>query len=349
MNLVSFKPYVIKLEFKTGVGMKNLVVAGICLVVITACNQEQNKHLRAQDLHIQQGSCSEVDQYADVGSSCVTSKGIKFQRVQDGWQDTASSLVWYDFNPGGASRYKASQFCKARGLMLPTGYSTDYNGKEHFPGKDSDFVVAENNGLREVLKDIKGLYLWSSSQIYPVTMEGAYYFEGDTGKLYYGGASVIPNDFPFSARCVTPHDQPESSEPRGFSEILRDQNGQIIYAYQDTAMKMCAERGQHLPTAREMAKLSVSRGSKGILEAAPGESSDYKMIHSQNPNGQIDNFYFSFQGYKRPLNEMEMHCAWTSSKNGDFKVVFYPSSGGLDDQAMYGQYWYIACAVRCAK
>ncbi len=46
---------------------------------------------------------------------------------------------------------------------LPSGYPRSQNGKTGFPNKDSDFVVLEDDGIREVISGLANKYFVSSS------------------------------------------------------------------------------------------------------------------------------------------------------------------------------------------
>lgn len=306
-------------------------------------------------------ACRDVNQNAQAGTLCVTSAGVIFERKTDSWLDQSSKIFWYDLKPSETmSQREAQKFCEQQGLNLPTGYTEDYNGISNFPNNDSNFVTAEKNGIREVLKDIKGLMLWSSSSMEPVLNRDAYYFSGSDGRNRYYYTTER-----FSARCISPTQSNLPPTPETpFGEILRDNTGEIIFTTnQSEAKQICTARGQHLSNAREIATLSTRRGSKGILELSDVSKkyngivpSGYYLIKAQELGSKADEFYFSHEGYKKPINEMERGCFWTSSGNPDYpppyydyKVIFYPSSGKIDDYALYDSSWFVSCAIRCVN
>lgn len=73
--------------------------------------------------------CSDLmSAYQNVGTTCLTSKGVSFQRVQDenglsGWKEISETgIVWFDRGqPIYASSYIDNlEVCESRGLRLPS-------------------------------------------------------------------------------------------------------------------------------------------------------------------------------------------------------------------------------------
>ena len=63
------------------------------------------------------------------------------------------------------------------------------------------------------------------------------------------------------------------------------------------AKQYCLSRGSRLPTARELARLAMSCGAKGILEVK-----EYRGNHGYKPiaardGSQVDNFYYNPVGF----------------------------------------------------
>lgn len=100
--------------------------------------------------------------------------------------------------------------------------------------------------------------------------------------------------------------------------IVRDADGHVLTMSQKQAIKACAENGMHLPTIRELAKLSQSMGAKGILETRVKDGSGEKpegfhLVSSINPDGKKDEFYFSRSGYVAPKGDLGNNFFWSSS------------------------------------
>jgi hypothetical protein len=145
-------------------------------------------------------SCADVKQASAVGTSCKTSQGFEFVRVEKGWKDKKSGKTWFDEMSKEINQYDSVTTCNDKGQSLPTGWPARLNGKNGFPNYDSDFVAAEKHGIREVFKDMKDRWFWSSS-VRPNVTNRAYDFDGDSGFVDYGFRGYhISSD---SARCVS--------------------------------------------------------------------------------------------------------------------------------------------------
>ena len=68
---------------------------------------------------------------------------------------------------------------------MPSGYPRALNGKNGFPDRDSDFVVLEQDGIREVVPGLANKVFMSSSESSDPTEDGAgaYSYDGDFGGL----------------------------------------------------------------------------------------------------------------------------------------------------------------------
>ena len=127
-------------------------------------------------------------------------------------------------------------------------------------------------------------------------------------------------------------------------EILRDDSGNIrrMNQYEASGVNpqtgkketpdVCEAAGKgHLPTARELAKISQARGAKGILEpnqVKPSKlSTGFGRISAIDPNGQLDEFYFSDVGYQRPQQEYLTALFWSSSINSRSSDEVYALNG----------------------
>jgi hypothetical protein len=69
---------------------------------------------------------------------------------------------------------------------LPSGYPRSLNGKNGFPNRDSDFVVLEDDGMRQVLSGISNKYFISSSEAGKISDYMSYGFDGEFGGIDAG-------------------------------------------------------------------------------------------------------------------------------------------------------------------
>ena len=112
-------------------------------------------------------------------------------------------------------------------------------------------------------------------------------------------------------------------------DIVRNNEGSILYMRQADAISYCKSQGQHLPSAREFAQLAQSQGAAGISEKAkPG----YYQVNATNADGKADTFYFSSAGYNRPAGDLGKYTLWSSSINsnqGETEFLFFANSGDV--------------------
>lgn len=78
---------------------------------------------------------------------------------------------------------------------MPSGYPRALNGTNGFPNRDSDFVVLDDDGIREVVPGLANKVFMSSSEPSSPTNDGAFGYDGDFGGLdtscgYNGNASL---------------------------------------------------------------------------------------------------------------------------------------------------------------
>jgi len=69
---------------------------------------------------------------------------------------------------------------------LPSGYPRSLNGKNGFPNHDSDFVVLEDDGVRQVIPGISSKYFVSSSEAGKTADYISYGFDGEFGGIDAG-------------------------------------------------------------------------------------------------------------------------------------------------------------------
>jgi hypothetical protein len=69
---------------------------------------------------------------------------------------------------------------------LPSGYPRSLNGKNGFPNHDSDFVILEDDGIRQVLSGVANKYFVSSSDAGKKDDFMSYGFDGEFGGINVG-------------------------------------------------------------------------------------------------------------------------------------------------------------------
>lgn len=81
------------------------------------------------------------------------------------------------------------------------------------------------------------------------------------------------------------------------------------------ATQYCAKKGGRLPTAREFAELAKSVGyATGIVDTCDSRNRFCKQIRTKNTDGTQDTFFYSFDGYQRPIGKIiGRSWFWTSS------------------------------------
>lgn len=130
--------------------------------------------------------------------------------------------------------------------------------------------------------------------------------------------------------------------------LLRSEDGRLLHLSQPEAMKACPE-GTRLPTIRELAKISQTRGAKGILEANQDDEipAGYEKISAINFDGQEDEFYFSREGYKHPEGDLgESWMFWSSSVHSSFSYLAWYLNGYSSQMAYvsgYKDYGAVMC------
>lgn len=69
---------------------------------------------------------------------------------------------------------------------LPSGYPRSLNGKNGFPNQDSDFVILEDDGIRQVVSGVASKYFISSSEAGKISDYMSYGFDGEFGGIDAG-------------------------------------------------------------------------------------------------------------------------------------------------------------------
>lgn len=123
------------------------------------------------------------------------------------------------------------------------------------------------------------------------------------------------------------------TDTSSFLDIARDMNGKVMYMNQSEAIKYCANQGAHLPSARELAQLSMSLGAKGIVDSCGYDKRTcYKVDSIENADGSKDEFYFDYSGFEIPTGDLGDKWLWSSSVksfNPDFAFVFHRHFGSI--------------------
>src|SRR5262249_18413373 len=87
---------------------------------------------------------------------------------------------------------QSSDYSNKRGNLtsltwrLPSGYPRSLNGKNGFPNHDSDFVILEDDGIRQVIPGISSKYFVSSSEAGKPADYISYGFDGEFGGIDAG-------------------------------------------------------------------------------------------------------------------------------------------------------------------
>ncbi len=115
-----------------------------------------------------------------------------------------------------------------------------------------------------------------------------------------------------------------------FLNVAKEENGTVKQMSQFDAVQYCAAQGAHLPSARELAQLSTSLGSKGIVDNCDSDNKCFLVV-AKNADGSIDSFHFSSAGYQRPTDDFGVSWLWSSSVNLNASVRAFVLSGSGGD------------------
>jgi hypothetical protein len=97
-----------------------------------------------------------------------------------------------------------------------------------------------------------------------------------------------------------------------FLEIAKNADGSVKYLDQAAGRQYCSTHRAHLPSARELAKLSMSYGAKGIVDACASDDDCYSVT-AINADGRFDSFNFSIAGYQPPAGDLGSNWFMSSS------------------------------------
>jgi hypothetical protein len=95
--------------------------------------------------------------------------------------------------------------------------------------------------------------------------------------------------------------------------IIRDPQGKIRVISQTEAIEVCASFGMHLPSLRELIRLSPSIIIIDGYDMRPMAPSAYISLVSRVPGEKMDWFYYNFENYERPTGDLGSHSFWSSS------------------------------------
>lgn len=131
-----------------------------------------------------------------------------------------------------------------------------------------------------------------------------------------------------------------------FSDIARHHNGSPKYMTQSEAIEYCKKRGQHLPSAKELASLPSTLGAVGISETKIDQSCF--PVNAKNRDGTVDSFYICISGYTRPLGDLGNNWFWSSSADLTIGGNGYGLSGTFGGISSFNLGFMERGAVRCA-
>jgi hypothetical protein len=181
--------------------MTTSIALGWIAIASVACSSEYAKGAEPCD--------PQVIAKADVGYACVvkTASGSVSWRVEAVLSGTRKFRVVKDLKSGlyvsddmgkhphdpavKQNLCQSPAYSNQRGNLtsvtwrMPSGYPRALNGKNGFPNRDSDFVILEDDGMREVVPGLANKVFTSSSESSDPTEDGAgaYAYDGDFGGL----------------------------------------------------------------------------------------------------------------------------------------------------------------------
>jgi hypothetical protein len=112
--------------------------------------------------------------------------------------------------------------------------------------------------------------------------------------------------------------------------IARNSDGDVLYMRQDEALRYCKLHGSLLPSARDLALLTMSLGAKGIRDTA------YPGISIEDPKVKAEITRNNGEGYFERL---------IRSQTGDLNILFYFSSSGYKGSKDFSNDWFWSSAA----
>jgi hypothetical protein len=148
------------------------------------------------------------------------------------------------------------------------------------------------------------------------------------------------------ARIDTRFKEPQVAETVTFLNIESFPDGSPKYINEEhKARQFCASQGAHVPSARELAQLSVNLGAKGIVVSCGSEDLKCSKVEVLNEDLSSDSFYFSFSGYQRPPGQPGNNLFISSSvspSRPDLQFYLRGDNGKIEYNSGYS-------LVRCAS
>ena len=115
----------------------------------------------------------------------------------------------------------------------------------------------------------------------------------------------------------------------------------VCYMTQLKAIEYCKSQHEHLPSAKDLAKLSGDRVSETPKEG-------YHEIDVRNADGKPAIFYVSRASYQRPAGDLGNNWFWSSSVDSSYSDYAFVLNGGDGGDVVNGNRDYYN-AVRCVR
>jgi hypothetical protein len=290
-------------------------------------------------------------------------------KLGEAWRDE-KDLVWGDIiKKSDGTIFKmnhadATNYCTSIGARLPTRDEfvrlRDLMGATSRAGFSDARVSGYSPQILPNLDNLDKNWFWSASSP-PGYRDDFYNFGGSEGDIFISGKELR-----YAVRCVDSKEEQIKREADAtgviWDDIAKDKNGKVLYMNHPDAVKYCEKDGKRLPTVREQALLSQSMGSKGLKETtfADIKTSDAKVsaeitqmnkdgyyaFYKKNQAGEtVVDFYFNYNGYKKPTGDLGENYFWSSSVHPVYSSYAYElfGCGG------YIYYGYDYGAVRCVR
>ncbi len=137
------------------------------------------------------------------------------------------------------------------------------------------------------------------------------------------------------AQVDAPIKELQAGQMPTFLDIAKNAAGPKLMT-QPAAVEYCqdpsnVQQPAHLPSARELAQLSMSLGAKGIVDTCGKDQNCYKISNIQNSDGSKDEFYYSYSGYQRPPGDLGSNWFWSSSVYSGYSYYAFDLNGDVGD------------------
>lgn len=132
--------------------------------------------------------------------------------------------------------------------------------------------------------------------------------------------------------------------------LARNPDGRARRMDHHGADRYCRDKGQRLPTARELARYAQGLGAQGI-SATP--NADFRPVRGSDPAGNSDPFHFSLKGYRPPPGDLGEVFLWSSSVDpvhSDYAYILFGADGEIEPlERDRDGYYFANGAVRCVR